>query len=134
MTDQPQYWAMRTNRDCEEHRTFLCSELLEKGNLRQGWGGHDDQDLSKIEAAWEEGKRLNDRQQGASRHRRMGNGDRPDYMYVDDIVLVPNMSCPVPYAGTSSGTTAEWLAAPYGTESGQQQVAHGALVWSQSKT
>ena len=91
MPDQPNYWAMRTSRDSEQHREFLRTELMEKGNLRQGWGREDDQDLSLIHAAWENGKPLSDTQQEVSRHKRMWNGGRPDYMCVGDVVLVPNM-------------------------------------------
>ena len=84
------YWAMRTSRDTPEHREFLRQELFE-GRLRQGWGGHPEQDLRNIEEAWRDGIPLNNNQALASRHYRMGDGPVDDYMNHGDVVLVPNM-------------------------------------------
>ena len=84
------YWAMRTSRDCDDHREFLRSELLQ-GRLRQGWGSSEEQDLRAIEKAWQEGRPLTKEQADASQHWRMGNGPAGDYMNVGDVVLVPNM-------------------------------------------
>ena len=87
MTD---YWAMRTSRDTPEHREFLRQELSE-GRLRQGWGGYPEQDLRRINKAWEEGNELTEYQNDASRHWRMGDGPASNYMNDGDVVLVPNM-------------------------------------------
>ena len=84
------YWAMRTTRDNEKSREFIRREFL-GGRLRQGWGWADKLDLHKIQAAWAESQALDPDQVAASRHWRMANGKRGEYMSVGDVILVPNM-------------------------------------------
>ena|SRR5260221_14253938 len=52
------YWAMRTSRNTEDHRSFIRDELFTRGLLRQGWGYIESQNLRTItklwlESAWE---------------------------------------------------------------------------------
>src|SRR5260221_14218766 len=52
------YWANRTARDTEDHRSLIGAELSTRGLLRQGWGDIQSQNLRTItklwlESAWE---------------------------------------------------------------------------------
>ena len=83
-------WAMRTSRHSEKHRIFLDNELR-SGRLRQGWGWEESQDLRRLAELWANGRELDDAQEKAARHWRMGNGHGVAYMQVGDLVAVPNM-------------------------------------------
>ena len=84
------YWAMRASRDTPQSRKFVTDELS-RGRLRQGWGYDPTQDLRCIHDAWRDNKQLTPKQKDASRHWRMADGHRNDYMNFGDVVLVPNM-------------------------------------------
>jgi hypothetical protein len=92
------YWAMRTSRNSEDHRSFIREELFSRNLLRQGWGYAENQNLRAIaklwlESAWE---RTSEDQREAWHNWRMLLGEAPepvrhDSMNQDDVVLVPNM-------------------------------------------
>ena len=84
------HWAMRTCRDDEEIRQYIHDELSQ-GRLRQGWGWDESQNLGHIDSLWANDEPLSSDQQEASRHWRMGNGEGPDYMQVDDLIVVANV-------------------------------------------
>jgi hypothetical protein len=92
------YWAMRTSRNTDQHRSFIRDELFGRGFLRQGWGYTDEQDLRIIAKLWSEKswEKTSEKQREAWHHWRMLLGEAPeqvrhDSMNVGDLVLVPNM-------------------------------------------
>ena len=92
------YWAMRTSRNTEGHRSFIRGELFNRGLLRQGCGYIESQNLRVIrklllESSWET---TSEEQRKAWYHWRMLLDEAPelhrhDSMSLDDVVLVPNM-------------------------------------------
>jgi hypothetical protein len=92
------YWAMRTSRNTENHRSFIREELFSRSLLRQGWGYTDNQNLRTIAELWLESawKTTSEDQRKAWHNWRMLLGEAPepvryDSMNLDDVVLVPNM-------------------------------------------
>jgi hypothetical protein len=89
------YWAMRTSRYTEDHRSFIREELFNRALLRQGWGYSPDQDLRIAAQSWLKAESTDD-QKKAWHHWRMLLEEAPeqlraDSMSVGDIILVPNM-------------------------------------------
>jgi hypothetical protein len=92
------YWAMRTSRNTEDHRSFIRDELFNRGLLRQGWGYIESQNLRVINKLWLESGwgTTSEEQKKAWHHWRMLLDEAPelyrhDSMNLDDVVLVPNM-------------------------------------------
>ena len=92
------YWAMRTSRNTEDHRSFIRDELFARGLLRQGWGYIESQNLRTINKLWLESswETTSEEQKKAWHHWRMLLDEAPepyrhDSMKGDDVVLVPNM-------------------------------------------
>lgn len=89
------YWAMRTSRNTEDHRSFIREELFSRSLLRQGWGYREDQDLRVVAQSWLKSE-SSDEQKKAWHHWRMLLDEAPeqirsDSMNVGDVILVPNM-------------------------------------------
>ena len=83
------YWLMRTSKDQKE---LLLSELI-KGQFRQGWGYDESQDLQKIRAKLDSGKKyteLTEPEKQAWDHNRMLQTEN-DAIQVGDIMLIPQM-------------------------------------------
>ncbi len=80
------YWVMRTS---PGRRELIWAEAA-KGNLRQGWGWDDSQDLEVIAELIRVGKPLSDEQQLARRSLRMRTAE-PDGVHVGDLILAPHL-------------------------------------------
>ena len=84
------YWAIRTDK---YNRDLLYKELCQ-GQLRQGWGYNENQDLFKIQKEIDKGNewwdRLSEEQKEALPHLRMLS-DSEDSIQIGDIILAPNL-------------------------------------------
>lgn len=76
------YWAIRMD---TENRALLLDEL-QQGRLRQGWGWHASQDLTRITLREQAGKTLTDEERAARPARRMASDDG---VQIGDLVVVP---------------------------------------------
>jgi hypothetical protein len=92
------YWAMRTSRNTEDHRSFIRDELFNRGLLRQGWGYIESQNLRTIAKLWLESAwgTTSEEQRKAWHQWRMLLDESPDPVRHDsmnfgDVVLVPNI-------------------------------------------
>ena len=80
------YWVMRTS---PGRRELIWSEAA-KGNLRQGWGWDDSQDLDVIAELIRLERPLSDEQQLARRSLRMRTGEK-DGIHLGDLILAPHL-------------------------------------------